>query len=449
VFGVAAAAGATLQSRRNRYFCLVAYLTPLGVLGYFLPEPFGLVPIGWALISAIAISRRWAWVEDDRETAMLNGKFVGDHIKIGFAQDLRDEALLAFSSMFLLVPLALRQTFMWGEAHALPVFALTDVNPDDMTIWVQYFGSELAKAVPFVDWAEIYDVEGQGPIAMTKPLGQHVVFATRVLVDLVFLAALLQALSTLARNAKQSEMFKSGVLDRLDPFIEQREFRRLVQDRDGAWRPTDAAHKFRPGNSYDLTRLIELKKNHDDKTPLGAAARYLFDRDYRNANVSAELHAQLLQQTSLQQGQKPDLAAIAATLQAIQDAGDLRQISDLDDARRALKSFPTARDVRKTLIEMIAAFNAAEDKDDQELQTLFLSDALSAPGGFEPRVETRKIAFEALKARYLAGDDHAFIAIQRAASSDPSGEFRKTAAGFIAAHPRSTPLALDDSSPAL
>lgn len=151
VFAVAGGAGAAQPWLLVRYTFLLCSILPCALLGYWLPAPWGLIPIAWGFVVAIAISRRWAWIEDDREIYMLNRRYNGAHVRVGFAQDLRDEALLSFMSMFFLVPLALRQAHLWSVASGAPLFAIDPEAQVNLLDWIGYYGTELAKAVPFVD----------------------------------------------------------------------------------------------------------------------------------------------------------------------------------------------------------------------------------------------------------------------------------------------------------
>lgn len=447
VFCVAPSVGATLVGRRWRYLYLAAYLVPLGVMGYWLPAPYGLVPIAWALLAAIAISRRWSWIEEDRETAMLNARFRGDHLKVGFDQDLRDEALLGFMAMFFLLPLALRQAHEWGQLLNAPVFIIHDIDPNQLMHWIQYFGSELAKAVPFVDWAEIYDVEGSGPIEMHSTVSQHVVFATRVLVDLVFLAALLQVLSTFARNAKQMRMFEDGVLDRLDPFIERREFRRLVHREGKTWSRTAAFDAFCPVGQYNLERLLELRTTLGIEPAVRTAADLLFKRFYQNANVAADLHEKLRRLADTTRGNKPDLAAIQDVLSAIQAAGPLRQLDDLDVARRKLNRFASAKEVRRQVLETICEASDDPNGEDYLVRQAALIAALSGQMDRDTISLHRRMAFEALKPAYGRRERKAMLAIRRAGATDPAPMLKSAIAAWVKDNPAELPPATDDSEP--
>jgi hypothetical protein len=160
VFAVANGVGTNRDNFFLRYAILLSVIGTCAALGYYWPAPYAFIPISWGFVVAFAVSRRWAWIEQDRELAMLNPTLSQQHIRVGFAQNLRDEALIVFLSMFLFVPLALRQAELWSEVNRVELFTLrgaADVH--SLPMWIAYYGTELAKAVPFVDWAEVYHVE--------------------------------------------------------------------------------------------------------------------------------------------------------------------------------------------------------------------------------------------------------------------------------------------------
>jgi hypothetical protein len=412
VFAIAGAAGASRGTWQTRYFLLGATIVSCAILGYFLEPPWGLIPIAWAFVVAISISRRWAWIEDDRELSMLNRRYTGNHIRVGFEQDLRDEALLSFMSMFFLVPLALRQAQMWSEEAGTPLFQLT--HSVTLLDWIGFYGTELAKAVPFVDWAEIYEVAGVAPIEVKTAPARHVVFATRVLVDLVFLAALLQAIGISTRNAKQKELFfKEGVLDRLDPFIEQREFRKLVRRADtGGWEiDTDALHRF---PKYDVIRLGELA-DQDRHPEIYIAARELRRRD--GGGDSEDFHDELMRR-AIQP--RPDGAGIREVLTAIRTAGPTRQPYELSESRKALNSKPSMNELRSEIIRLIA-----EASDSDERVSAIVS-ALVGPDR-DSVLSVRRPALVALEQALVRQSPEALACVREVAANDPGPSLRSDA----------------------
>lgn len=377
---------------------------------------------------AISISRRWAWVEDDREIYMLNHRYSGTHLRIGFAQDLRDEALLSFMSMFFLVPLALRQAHLWSVDLGSPLFSVTADTSLNLLDWIGYYGTELAKAVPFVDWAEIYQVEGDAPIQAESAQARHVVFATRVLVDLVFLAALLQALSILARNAKQMALFEVGVMDRLDPFIEPREFRKLLRKDDGGnWEANESA--IASFQKYDPLRLAELSA--PQHYPISIAAKALRRRD--GSDDAARFHEQLLERAFQK---KKDVDAIDEVLTAIRMTDCVIQHEEMDRVRIELNHRRPMNAVRETILRLLDASPESADRT-AALKSALIGESSYAEGRPEDEVRdavapVRRIALAAFTKRALARDADAIAIIDRVAASDPSGNLRREAKELLA-----------------
>lgn len=210
---VAPLSGAT--QKRLAHANVIAIMTLLSALGFITPRPWGLVPIMAGILFAVALGRRWAWVEADRETASRLQSTRGKNIHLGFENDLKDEALLGYAGLFVLVPLTLYQ--LQDITNFVPDFVTGAPN---LMTWVAFFGGELAKAVPFVDWWDIYSRDG------VDETGKHLTFIARAMVDLVILAALFQALGIWQRNKVQERLYAEGHLDAFDPFKEQEFFER-------------------------------------------------------------------------------------------------------------------------------------------------------------------------------------------------------------------------------
>lgn len=390
VFALAPLLGATQPKRIPRYGLLFGHLIGLGVLGWLLPAPWGLIPLISAFIGVVAIARRWAWVEEDRENAMLNRQFSGEHIRIGFSNDLRDEALLGFMSLFVIVPLALRQLHIADGGHMFVINPST--NADDVWAWIGFFGAELAKAVPFVDWAEIYQVEGAAPISMDESHvneAQHTVFATRVIVDLVFLAALLQAISSLQRSAKLKAMFYDDrTIDRLDPFAEDDAFRELaVATDDGGWKLIDKVPQ--PFWDYDEDRLEHLAQ--PEQGAIAFVAKAILERNRQR--LPEELLADEARQET------PDPAKLEALVGRIRDERIDPDIGQLKLAHLILNSDSKAWSVRAQIVQIIA------DNWRKEGAVAALCDMIIPSGARDGRAEVRLIALAALNQAALLEND--------------------------------------------
>src|SRR5262249_30385192 len=96
--------------------------------------------------------------------------------------------------------------------------------------WFGFFGVELAKAVPIVDWAEIYNIRpGNDLIQFNSAPAKHTVFLARAMVDLVLIASLLQAIGIATRNRNQKRLFAAGHITRLDEIVERSEMIKAVR----------------------------------------------------------------------------------------------------------------------------------------------------------------------------------------------------------------------------
>lgn len=254
-----------------------------------------LAAIAAGLVAILAIVRRWSWIESDRDTFLIErgereeGKGT---LRIGFKEDLRDEALLALACLFFLIPLGLDLVQQATTVAGVPAFAFdsTEAMPSEpfarFITWLGYFGAELAKTVPFVDWSEVFHVANGSPIEAQTPLGSQLAFVLRAGLDLLFLAAVLQAVQIATRLREQRSAFYNNRLPILEPFTERVELARaFVQiDDDLDLRPSAQATML-DFPSYDGTRLKELidgtSETKDLKVRKAAAA--LLQKNYEAA----------------------------------------------------------------------------------------------------------------------------------------------------------------------
>lgn len=235
----AVVAGMEHRGMWARYAVLFITLSCLCTLGWFLSPPLGLLPCMLGIILAVSVSRLWSWVEDDRALAALTEFKPTTPYRTSMREDYRDETLLGFVFVFALMPIMMRQV------HESGVFGsnmfLVPEQRDNFVDWIGFFGIELAKAVPIVDWAEIYKIganDGSSMIAMSNTASRHAVFLARATVDLVLIAALLQAIGISNRNRQQKRLFKAGadpasahrygLINRLDVFVERSELAKAI-----------------------------------------------------------------------------------------------------------------------------------------------------------------------------------------------------------------------------
>ncbi|MBC7767406.1 MAG: hypothetical protein H7124_01325 [Phycisphaerales bacterium] len=231
VFGFADRCGAGPGKPAVRAFHFVLYFGTCMTAAVLLPQPWGLIGVFLALFGIFGLYRKWVWVEEDRRSYMLSGAYdvsKTSNLGIGFQGDYRGVALTALALTVVLMPLALMQSAALGffalkdggDISALPVFE-----------WFIFFGGEMAKSVPFVDWSEIYGATTITPIQTVHGGGQHMLFFVRAIVDLVLLAGLVQVLELSGRLARQEENFRDPANPErlLDPFLEREAFRDIAK----------------------------------------------------------------------------------------------------------------------------------------------------------------------------------------------------------------------------
>ncbi|HPE48480.1 MAG TPA: hypothetical protein PLR76_08790 [Hyphomonas sp.] len=295
---VAVMGGMEHRTVAGRYGILGGLLTCFCLLGWYLPPRLGLIPCVIGLLMAISVSRLWSWVEDDRALAALTDFKPTTPYRTDMREDYRDETLLGFAFVFFLIPIMMRDAH-WSGYFGSPrddaMFKLP-AGPVSFLDWFGYFGIALAKAVPIVDWAEIYNFgqprgDGAGHlIDFGSVASRHAVFMARATVDLVLIASLLQAISITGRNRQQKRLYKagtdpqnhyrSGLIDRLDPFVEKTELRRAMY---AALKPG----KFWPDKS------TTAQAAHDEHFDLRVLSKpgYVDFRHY-NAERLAQMHAE-------------------------------------------------------------------------------------------------------------------------------------------------------------
>lgn len=438
VFPVANAAGLALDQTWQRHVVLIGTLLPVGILGWYLPSPLSFIPLFWAFTIILGVARQWAWVEDDREVAMLNRSFDEAHLRIGFAQDPRDEALIGFAAMLLIIPVALRAVFLSVE----PQLAYQAVENAGLSLvdhsyfdWMSLFGTELAKAVPFVDWAEIFRVEGQPFVVLDHDNSayQWIIFSMRVLVDLVLLAALIQAISIVSRTAKQKQMFfEDGTLSRLDPFVEPLEFRHLARGRPGDWRlrNSDEFEAF-PIYSEDHLEVLALPTvaaedeadiSGTEHSAIRFVARCLQVRDEaRPPEYLLDLHVRRKE-------------PVEDTWSRLFNAIDTKtEPIDLDRVIRVheyLNRVGKLVDLRKDLVRLIAR-NTGEAR-----AVIGLMQILNGSGIVrrERLLQIRVIALDSLRVPASLGNRSAQSALAEACNGDPSGHIQELACRLVNAN---------------
>lgn len=263
--------GATQEGWGIRYaWGAIVIFAAIGA-GLYAPAPWGLYAVIAGIVAIVAIVRRWNWSEADRETFLVERGIRNGAMRVGFKEDLRDEALLAITFLFVLIPLGLRQIQILTCADGTCAFTLEGGNtlpPDALgqfTVWLGYFGAELAKSVPFVDWSEVFHVANGSPIEPETPLGAQIVFAMRATLDLLLLAAVLQAVQIASRLRDQWTAFNASRLPILEPHTEKRLFKSTCEAIEPCLEqhPTQQ-HAIASFPAYEDSRLHEVIQNRNE-----------------------------------------------------------------------------------------------------------------------------------------------------------------------------------------
>ena len=266
-------AGMEQGSIYARYSILAVSLVCICLMSWYLPAPLGMIPAAIGLFLAVSVSRLWSWAEHDRAMAVMTKFKKETPSRLDRKEDYRDETLLGFIFIFALMPIIMCQVH-FGGVFSDEMFLVPAKEPRFLE-WLAFFGVELAKAVPIVDWAEIYQIQeaqGSGQIQLNDKYSRHAVFLARATVDLVLIAALLQAVAIAGRNRQQKQLYraglepsnryKAGLIDRLDQFLEDAELKRAVKltlrsDEQSILSASEIAPEVANKKHFDLTLLSD------------------------------------------------------------------------------------------------------------------------------------------------------------------------------------------------
>ncbi len=264
--------GVTQEGWRRRYAWGTAVIFASIAAGLYAPAPWGLYAAIAGLIAIFAIVRRWSWSEADRETFLVERCIRPGAMRVGVNEDLRDEALIAITFLFVLIPICLRQIQLATCGEGTCAFTLeggATLPPDvlgQFVAWLGYFGAELAKSVPFVDWSEVFHVANDSPIEPRTPFGAQIVFAMRAALDLLLLAAVLQAVQIASRLRDQWTAFGASRLPILEPHTERRLFKSTIEAIVPCLEQNPAQqHAITSFPAYADTRLMEVIQDRSGK----------------------------------------------------------------------------------------------------------------------------------------------------------------------------------------
>ncbi len=171
----------------RRWSHLIAMFTALSLGGALLPLPFAASCLALGFFGLLAIIRQWSWDEEDR------AQEVPDQFRrMQGGEDLVNEAMFAGACIFLLTPILffrLDQAFdLFSTPANLGIFA-----------YAAYTLGEFLKAVPLLDYSEVYELQNLSGVSATSLVGRHATFAFRVLLDLALMSGLIQLIAIMQR----------------------------------------------------------------------------------------------------------------------------------------------------------------------------------------------------------------------------------------------------------
>lgn len=343
VFGVAPLGGMTVSSPFFRYTLLLTQIGCGGLLTWFAPTPFGLVSAAWVFLLVFAVVRRWGWIEHIR-AVRLNDPSSADNRKINKMFDLRDEAMVSLLLLVVVMPVAMRQVHLAvPEAEG---FLISGNASEHFLSWTGFFGVELLKALPFLDWADIYGAENAALIKTSGAISMHSVFVARLIIDLVFLAALVQwvSISVAIEKNKRDFLAKKDGVTSLDERIERNHLSRLVNiGKDGEYIPTLAVNQY---THYDTLALSRLKLRYKNDARLMAAIRAISRASGKAIEVPSE---QLLEEAYMAAPRPERLMEI---LNVVEQEKDF-DLDNLLEARSELNRKGRLENERKRLVQVL------------------------------------------------------------------------------------------------
>lgn len=285
VHGIAPLAGVTLLHPFHRYIVLLTQIACGGFLAWYCPPPFGLIGAVWVFLLVFAIVRRWGWIEHVRSSQQHNINAI-DQRRIRQIVDLRDEAMIGLLLLVIVMPVAMRQVHLIVPSSQ--GFLVSGNSLNDVFSWTGFFGVELPKALPFLDWADIYGARNGANIHTSGAVSMHAVFIARMIIDLVFLAALIQWVSisvAIERNKRDFLTQRNGT-NSLDERIERNHISRLVKaGKDGAFIPTILVEQYK---HYDTLALSRLKLRYKNDARLIAAIQEISRASGKPVSVPSE-----------------------------------------------------------------------------------------------------------------------------------------------------------------
>lgn len=365
VLAIAPLAGMSCTSALWRYSIFFGQLCASALFSWFAPSHLGLIGTFWAFIVVFSVVRRWGWIEHDRTSRMQNPNIQPVDLRLGLEDDLRDEAVLGLLILVLIIPFGMRQIQLMPFINE--AFVSDNGSMNNPLSWIGFFGVELLKALPFLDWSDIYGAHNGAHIRIIGSAGMHALFVSRVIIDLIFLAAIVQAASisvAIAKNKRQFLLKEVGV-DRLDSRIERAELRKLAEKKHNTYVATPFLEKFLHYNHLQLTRL-KLRYKNDKK--LQFVIDEIMRRGHHKYSPPSE---QLLELCSMP---KPDPKAILTAISLVIDYQDFDDLDRLMAARVVLNNKSGLDAERQRLVQVLLDEVPPSDERHQEIISVLIGE---------------------------------------------------------------------------
>lgn len=407
-FGIAPLAGLTLASSIARYGALFGQIGFGALVAWFCSAPWGILGAFWVFIVALAVVRRWGWVEHVRAKKLGSDVSLSDR-RIAKIVDLRDEAMTSLLLLVLVLPMAMRQIFLFAPATS--GFVVQQDAFDNFFAWTGFFGVELLKALPFLDWADIYGAENGARIEAKSGVAMHALFIARMIIDLVFLAALVQwiSISVAIEKNKRDFLGRRNDINRLDERIERRHLSRLVRpDGNGGYVALSAIEHYA---HYDSLALARLRMHFKTDNRLLAAIEAIGNASGKHVNSPSE---QFLEAAFMPQ---PDPTRLDDILAAIEDEGDF-DVDNLLPAREQLNWKGNLETQRMRLVQLLVRHVPPSPERDRQFAEI-LSGAKQ-----DSLRDVRRLVIDTL-VRNAKRNPGALEHLRRAAESDPSRPVRE------------------------
>lgn len=244
-----------------RYAWLVFILVGFPAYAYsHLDETVAIPATIVGLLTVLAMLRRWHWFESDRDLfiqiSKSRNKNEEDYRILKVDRENPDHMAMTLTCLACLPVLLTLGLMQFQDIYQS--FEVSETA--DFWIWFGFVGVELAKSIPFIDWADIFNIppnSGIRPFDDTE-VGSaiYAIFFIRAVFDVFLIATIAQSFGVYNRKSQQFELLKreKPAISRLDPIFELEKLGSLTQD---------DIYEF---PEYDKNRLLSLARGSEGES---------------------------------------------------------------------------------------------------------------------------------------------------------------------------------------